>query len=133
MALVVAAAMALSGCGVSGRSDGTLPTAPVLPNGSKDQIASILGSVPNAQMGPDPARLVGRTVAQLEQWTGAPSLVRKEGQNEFRRYDLGGCRVYAVVAPAGGRVTSIATGPAQAGQPQPAFQQCTARTPTTGV
>lgn len=70
------------------------------------------------------AALIGGPVARLEKVTGPAVLVRKEGDNEFRRYDFHACRAYAVIIPAGGMVASIATGPAMAGGPAPSFDDC---------
>ena len=70
------------------------------------------------------AAQVGGPVGKLEELTGPAALVRQEGENEFRRYDLGACRAYAVIIPAGGSVASIATGPAEAGKPTPSFDTC---------
>lgn len=70
------------------------------------------------------AALIGAPVDRLEKLTGPATLVRVEGENEFRRYDLGNCRAYAVIIPAGGNVVSIATGPAVAGNQAPSFDVC---------
>ena len=45
------------------------------------------------------ADLIGQPPSALEALTGAPALTRTELAGEFRRYDLGACRVYAVIAP----------------------------------
>lgn len=70
------------------------------------------------------AALVGGPVGRLEELTGPAAMIRQEGDNEFRRYDMVGCRAYAIIIPAGGSVASIATGPAEAGQPTPSFDAC---------
>lgn len=92
-----------------------------------DQIGALIASSA-AAMAPGPAAemFLGRPVTVLEQVTGAPALIRREGPNEFRRYDLGDCRAYAVIASEAGTVTTLSTGPAVAGDPVPAFTACTA-------
>ncbi|WOI53548.1 hypothetical protein [Parvularcula sp. LCG005] len=96
-----------------------------------DPIAALIGSVPANQKvaGPKADAFIGSPVAKLEGVTGAPALVRREGQNEFRRYDLGSCRAYAVVVPAGGTVVGLTTGPAATDMKTMAFEDCTARVP----
>ena len=120
------ALLILSACGTlggdassQGRASGTGP----------DGIGGLIANMPDAVPGPDPQTLIGRPVAALEALTGTPALTRTEGNNEFRRYDLGLCRVYAVVTPAGGTVASLTTGPAVSGNPKPQFERCTARLP----
>jgi hypothetical protein len=81
--------------------------------------------------GPPASAFIGKPVAALDRALGAPALVRKEGSNEWRRYDLGDCRAYAVVVPAGGNVTSLSTGPSVAGAPVPRFETC--RPPAPGA
>lgn len=76
--------------------------------------------------GPDATVFIGRDVSLLERLVGAPALVRREGPNEFRRYDLKRCRIYAIVAPAGGDVASLRTGGLNAGGTAPSFSTCTA-------
>jgi hypothetical protein len=77
-------------------------------------------------LGPPAETFIGAPVTRLERRLGAAALVRREGANEFRRYDLEGCRVYAVVAPAGGNVKTVSTGALVAGKAAPDFRVCTA-------
>ena len=44
---------------------------------------------------------IGQPAASLEALVGQPAFVRQEMAGEFRRYDLGPCRVYAVIAENG--------------------------------
>ena len=124
---VLVSAFILSACGTLGSGDGAQGPGNVA--GTGDGIGGLIANMPNAVPGPDPKTLIGRPVAALEALTGTPALTRTEGDNEFRRYDLGLCRVYAVVTPAGGTVASLTSGPAVAGNPKPTVQQCTARLP----
>ncbi|MEM1381539.1 MAG: hypothetical protein AAGH41_13040 [Pseudomonadota bacterium] len=71
------------------------------------------------------AEFIGREVAELDAYLGAPALVRTEGRNAFQRYDLERCRAFAVVAPAGGLVQALNTGPLVSGDPAPSFEDCT--------
>lgn len=76
--------------------------------------------------GPSNESYIGQSVVALEGYLGAASFVRPEGNNEFRRYDLGSCRLYAVIIPAGGNVASLAVGPAVAGEAMPTLEECMA-------
>ncbi|MEM9987927.1 MAG: hypothetical protein AAF723_00290 [Pseudomonadota bacterium] len=78
-------------------------------------------------LGPAPSRFIDQSVTALEEVTGPPALVRREGANEFRRYDKDACRIYAIVMPAGGKVAKLSTGPALAGAETRSFEQCTAQ------
>ncbi len=98
-----------------------------------DSLGSLIGretgqelSAADLPPGPSPERFVGGEVFDLDRFLGTPALVRAEGDNEFRRYDLPRCRVYAIVAPAGGRVQSLSTGPLVSGEGAPSFASCTA-------
>lgn len=97
-----------------------------------DPLAALIGRETAAEELPGaaaPARraeeFIGQDVAVLDSYLGDPGLVRREGRNEFRRYDLKGCRVFAVVAPAGGLVQTVATGPLVSGEAAPSFSACT--------
>ncbi|MCQ8184074.1 hypothetical protein [Parvularcula maris] len=79
-----------------------------------------------AALGPAAETFIGAPVGTLEAALGSPALTRREGANEFRRYDLEDCRVYAVVAPAGGNVQTVSAGPLVAGKAAPDFRVCTA-------
>lgn len=73
--------------------------------------------------GPSEEVFLGQPVRKLEAAIGQAALIRKEGNTEFRRYDLGDCRAYAVITSKG-TVKSITTGPARMGaSPQP-FSYC---------
>lgn len=85
-----------------------------------------IAAEPALPPGPDPAVFVGGEVARLDLILGEPALTRREGPNEFRRYDLDDCRIFAIVAPAGGLVQTVSTGPLVSGEDAPAFQRCTA-------
>lgn len=74
--------------------------------------------------GQDAASFVGRDIQMLEAVVGMAALIRREGPNEFRRYDLEGCRVYAIVA--GGLVQTLTTGPLATGETAPTLPACTA-------
>lgn len=80
----------------------------------------------------DAEDFIGRPLAQFEGMAGPAALTRQEGENEFRRYDLGACRLYAVVSPAGGNVVSLAAGPAVSGQATPSFGECLGAAPMVG-
>lgn len=76
---------------------------------------------------PEVTAYIGRPLGDLEARTGAPSFERAEGSNSFLRYDLGDCRVYAIVSAAGGGrpvIRSLSTGPARAGDPAPSLGAC---------
>jgi hypothetical protein len=127
-ALVLAASLA--GCAsappkpdlTTAEAAGNAPTAPAAP------------LPPVIVPGPSPDTFVGEPVAALEALLGEPALVRGEGLNEFRRYDVTeDCRAYAVVVPAGGTVESLTTGASVAGAPAPRFEDCTAREVTPAV
>ena len=78
--------------------------------------------------GPAAESFVGQPVADIETLIGAPALVRREGNAEFRRYDVrDDCRAYVVALPGGGTILSVETGGAVQGAPAPAFEDCTAR------
>lgn len=76
--------------------------------------------------GRDPATFIGSDVAVLDAYLGKPALIRREGRNAFHRYDLDDCRAFAVVAPAGGLVQALSTGPLNNGEAAPSFEACTA-------
>jgi hypothetical protein len=100
------------------------------PRGGEDPIGGIITreSAPQTakHLGPSPSQFLGRNVSALEAALGRPALVRREGANEFRRYDRRDCRVFAVVTPAGGTVSSLSTGPVTQGDAAPSFEACTA-------
>lgn len=89
-----------------------------------EPVAETLPAAP--VLGRDPATFIGEDVSVLNAYLGEPALVREEGRNAFHRYDLEGCRAYAVVAPAGGLVQALSTGPLSNGEAAPTFETCTA-------
>ncbi|MEM6649628.1 MAG: hypothetical protein AAF603_05195 [Pseudomonadota bacterium] len=91
----------------------------------EDEMA--LSESPTSIPGPAPSLFIGKSIAALEEVTGSPALTRREGPNEFRRYDKDACRIYAIVMPAGGKVARLSTGPALAGAETRSFEQCTAQ------
>ena len=100
-------------------------------DGERDPLGALIGREvarprKKPEPGPDASDFVGQSVAELEKLLGEPGLTRREGANEFRRYDLGQCRAYAIVVPAGGVVTSLSTGPIVYGDEAPSFRACTA-------
>ena len=113
---ITLAACGTTGGGLSGRS------AP----GEGDPIGDLIRRQDDAPPGPKAERFLGQPVARLEAVVGAPALVRREGANEFRRYDLGDCRAMAIVMPAGGTVRERTTMASIAGVPAPPFERCTA-------
>lgn len=116
-------ALIISAC-ATGSPDGT--------SRRGDPLGSLIGretgqrrSASDFPPGPSPERFVGGEVLDLDRFLGEPALVRAEGNNEFRRYDLERCRVYAIVTPAGGNVQTISTGPLVSGEAAPSFSSCT--------
>ncbi|GGY51654.1 hypothetical protein [Parvularcula lutaonensis] len=115
-------ALVLTACAGSGRDAGGSDPLGALIGRETGQQGSSAGLRP----GPDASTFIGREVAQLEALVGRPALIRREGLNEFRRYDLPRCRVIAIVAPAGGMVQTLTTGPLVSGDAPPSFPSCTA-------
>lgn len=112
----------------------TKPGEPGQPSARTDPLGALIsreaGPAPSEDTrtrlpGPAAEIFVGQPVSRLEAVVGPPALVRREGANDFRRYDLENCRVYAVTAPAGGRVQTVSTGALVAGQAAPTFSSCT--------
>jgi hypothetical protein len=75
--------------------------------------------------GPAPSNFLGQDIGLLERRIGQAALVRREGNGEFRRYDLPRCRVYAIRELRGGTVTTLSTGPIVTGDAAPDFRTCT--------
>lgn len=101
--------------------------------GGSDALGALIGretgqTAAAAQLRPGPPaeNFIGRDVDRLEDVVGRPALVRREGLNEFRRYDLERCRIFAIVTPAGGMVQTLTTGPTTSGEVPPSFPSCTA-------
>jgi hypothetical protein len=128
-ATVALSLIGLGGCAVTSEraADPAAPTETAARYPKGDPIGKLLRELPaEGPAGPSPQSFVGRPVANLDAFLGAPALKRREGTNEFRRYNLDRCRAYAIVVPAGGNVTAISTGPLRLGDPAPTFEQCTA-------
>jgi hypothetical protein len=75
--------------------------------------------------GPPAGNFLDQNISLLERRIGSPALVRREGVNEFRRYDLERCRIYAIVSPAGGNVQTLRSGPVVTGATPLPFRTCT--------
>lgn len=81
---------------------------------------------------PEPVKVttssfIGKPASALEAVVGAPAFKRAELAGEFRRYDLGPCRVYAVIAPdTGGRpvIGSLSISGQSPGQSVMTLDQC---------
>lgn len=100
----------------------------------EDRLGDLIASLPaGAPAGPEADSFVGEPISALEDLLGAPALVRQEGAYEFRRYDLGECRAYAVVQRRPGTILKVSTGPAVAGNAAPAFPDCTAGLTSVGT
>ena len=70
---------------------------------------------------------IGQPATSLEALVGQPAFVRQEMAGEFRRYDLGPCRVYAVIAENGsGRpvIGSLSISGTLPGAASMTLQQC---------
>ena len=132
IAVPALAATALAACSTTTAPE---PLAPVTTRSAAPAAPVMAAPVrPVRVPGPSPDTFIGRPVDALEALLGEPDLVRREGANEFRRYDVSdSCRAYAVVMPAGGNVASLTTGHAVQGVEAPAFEDCTAREVVTGA
>ncbi|MEM9810950.1 MAG: hypothetical protein AAF788_06970 [Pseudomonadota bacterium] len=118
LGLLLSMGLLLAGCASDGSKDSRYD------DGLGDQGSA--GPSVSAAPGPEPTAFEGRPVAGLTRFLGEPALVRREGENAFLRYDLENCRVFAVVVPAGGTVTSLSTGPLSHGAMPLSFSACTA-------
>jgi len=70
---------------------------------------------------------IGQPATSLEALVGQPAFTRKEMAGEFRRYDLGPCRVYAVISENGsGRpvIGSLSISGTVPGEASMTLQQC---------
>lgn len=70
---------------------------------------------------------IGQPADSLEALVGQPAFTRKEMAGEFRRYDLGPCRVYAVISEnASGRpvIGSLSISGTVPGEAAMTLQQC---------
>ncbi|GGD14562.1 hypothetical protein [Aquisalinus flavus] len=73
------------------------------------------------------ASYIGQPAASLEALVGQPAFTRKEMAGEFRRYDLGPCRVYAVISESdSGRpvIGSLSISGTMPGAASMTLQQC---------
>ncbi|RFB05177.1 hypothetical protein [Parvularcula marina] len=115
----------LAGCETTSGADHA-PEVVAGPKAETDPLGDFMKGLPSERIAnvPPAEGFIGRPVAALEAETGAPALTRVEGSNEFRRYDLGACRLYAVIMPAGGNVSSLAVGPSIMGRVMPSFAEC---------
>lgn len=120
------AAAALAGCATTPEAT-EKPVKPATEAAQSDPIGDLIAGIPETPRAAASAKsFIGQPVSVFERTAGAPALIRPEGGNEFRRYDLAGCRLYAIVIPAGGEVASIAVGPAVVGSVMPSFGECLA-------
>ncbi len=116
---------------------------------SRDQISDLLGGTGEAPAKPSsspvatakplpetalpsgPARyseadFIGQDISALESVIGQAVLVRAEGVSEFRRYDLQGCKVYAVVTRQSGVaiISSLSAAGVYTTEPTPSVGAC---------
>lgn len=74
--------------------------------------------------------LMGRDAKALDDLLGAPALIRREGEGEFRRYALADCALIIILYPdetgksAAAHLDSAAT---RSGEAKPDLDQCLAR------
>ena len=121
-------------------------SAPAPSAAQTDQIGSMLGAIPTSVAStatvatmPLPetalhqppfthslASFIHAPLSTLEAVIGSPSLKRQEGLAEFRRYDLPGCRVYAIVKAINQQpvIASVSIGAIRVANPAPSFGQC---------
>lgn len=128
---VLLAGAGLWGCASLDSRDSAGAAADLPVAAPKDPITALLeadgeGGFGGGSAAPSAEAFWGLPVATLEAVTGPPTLIRQEAGNEFRRYDLPGCRAFAVVIPAGGAVQKVWTGAVVAGAVAPPFDQCAA-------
>lgn len=116
--LVLPAAMAiLAGCASTGAGVKPAASAPVLP------------AAPAKPMFLQ-ADIMGRDAKALDDLLGAPALIRREGEGEFRRYALADCALIVILYPdetgksAAAHLDSAAM---RSGEPKPDLDQCLAR------
>ena len=73
--------------------------------------------------------IFGKTAATLDNLLGAPALVRREGDGEFRRYSLAKCGLIVILYPEGGRepkVTHLDATARNSSEPKPDVDSCLA-------
>ncbi|MEE2690330.1 MAG: hypothetical protein VX640_02205 [Pseudomonadota bacterium] len=76
------------------------------------------------------SELMGRDARALDELLGAPALVRREGEGEFRRYALADCALIVILYPnengarAAAYLDSAAT---RSNEPKPNLDACLAR------
>ena len=74
--------------------------------------------------------LMGRDAKALDDLLGAPALVRREGEGEFRRYGLADCALIVILYPdeAGKRAAShLDSAATRSGEETPDLDKCLAR------
>jgi len=77
----------------------------------------------------NPDDILGQRPDALDQLLGAPSLTRREGQGEFRRYARGDCTLIVIVYPddkGEPRVAHLAAAARASGAAKPAVEDCLA-------
>lgn len=74
--------------------------------------------------------LIGREAKALDDLLGAPGLVRREGEGEFRRYALSGCALIVILYPndKGKRAAAhLDSAAMRSGDPKPDLDACLAK------
>lgn len=74
--------------------------------------------------------LMGREAKALDDLLGAPGLVRREGEGEFRRYALSGCALIVILYPndRGKRAAAhLDSAAMRSGDPKPDLDACLAK------
>ena len=115
--LVPFAAAALAGCASTGADVKPAAGAPSLP------------AAPSKPMFLQ-ADLMGRDAKALDDLLGAPALVRREGEGEFRRYGLADCALIVILYPdkAGKRAAAhLDSAATRSGEAKPDLDMCLAR------
>lgn len=107
--------------------DDAMITHDVAPDQGPD-LASYGGDInPSYGVMTEPHEFIGINPAVLEVQTGKPTLVRVEGENRFHRYDLGTCRLYAILTRSTDgsyQISALETGHAEKDLPDPTFLGC---------
>ncbi len=112
-----AAAAALAGCASTGGGEKPAAAAPALP-AAPAKPAFVRSD------------LMGRDAKGLDDLLGAPALVRREGEGEFRRYGLADCALIVILYPdqSGKRAAAhLDSAAIRSGEPKPDLDQCLAR------
>jgi len=77
----------------------------------------------------NPDDILGKRPDALDQLLGAPSLTRREGQGEFRRYAMGECTLIVILYPdedGAPRVAHLDAAAQTSGAAKPAVEDCLA-------